>query len=213
MTGGVAIEWDARATPSARATACSSSIRKARLLGRYDKAHLVPYGEYLPMRPILSAIGLSRLAPGDLDFWPGPGPRSFDLPGFGAVGVQICYEIIFSGQVIDRANRPAFLFNPSNDAWFGALGPAAASGAGAAARDRGGHRRRPRHADRHLGGDRSATGGCWRALGLAQGGRDRAARCRAPRPPTPFARGGNILPFLFAGLLLIAAFAHRRFAR
>jgi apolipoprotein N-acyltransferase len=45
------------------------------------------------------------------------------LPGFGNVGVQICYEIIFSGQVVDRTNRPDFLFNPSNDAWFGAWGP------------------------------------------------------------------------------------------
>jgi apolipoprotein N-acyltransferase len=94
-----------------------------RLLHRYDKAHLVPYGEYLPMRPILSAIGLSRLVPGDVDFWPGLGPQSYDLPGFGRTGVQICYEIVFSGQVIDRHNRPDFLFNPSNDAWFGDWGP------------------------------------------------------------------------------------------
>ena len=75
------------------------------------------------MRPLLSALGLSRLAPGDLDFWAGPGPQTLDLPGFGRVGFQICYEIIFSGQVVDRANRPGFIFNPSNDAWFGAWGP------------------------------------------------------------------------------------------
>jgi apolipoprotein N-acyltransferase len=52
-----------------------------RILGRYDKAHLVPYGEYLPMRPLLSAIGISRLVPGDLDFIPGPGARTLDIPG------------------------------------------------------------------------------------------------------------------------------------
>jgi hypothetical protein len=39
------------------------------------------------------------------------------------VGVQICYEIVFSGQVVDRAHRPALLFNPTNDGWFGAWGP------------------------------------------------------------------------------------------
>src|SRR3546814_7920594 len=94
-----------------------------RLGPRYDKAHLVPVGEYLPMRPLLSAIGLSRLAPGDIAFWPGPGPRTIDLGAFGKAGLQICYEIIFSGQVVDRAPRPAFLFNPSLDAWFGAWGP------------------------------------------------------------------------------------------
>src|SRR3546814_4414904 len=71
------------------------------------------------MRPILSAIGLSRLAPGDIDFWPGPGPRTLDLGAFGRIGLQICYEIIFSGQVVDRDHRPDFIFNPSNDAWFG----------------------------------------------------------------------------------------------
>jgi apolipoprotein N-acyltransferase len=95
-----------------------------RILARYDKAHLVPYGEYLPMRPLLSAIGLSRLVPGDMDFTPGPGPRTVDLGGeWGKVGFQLCYEIIFSGQVVDKHHRPDFIFNPSNDAWFGRWGP------------------------------------------------------------------------------------------
>ncbi len=93
------------------------------LLGRYDKAHLVPYGEYLPMRPILSRIGIARLVPGDIDFLPGPGPQTMTLPGFGKVGLQLCYEMVFSGHVVDESNRPAFVFNPSNDAWFGRSGP------------------------------------------------------------------------------------------
>src|SRR3546814_13054909 len=59
---------------------------------RYDKAHLVHYGEYLPMRPLLSAIVLSRLAPGVIDFWPGlgpphPRPRHFRIVGTVARGV------------------------------------------------------------------------------------------------------------------------------
>ena len=97
---------------------------KGAILARYDKAHLVPYGEYLPMRPFLSLIGLSRLVPGDLDFWPGPGPRTLNLgAGKPRVGLQICYEIIFSGEVVDPQQRPDFIFNPSNDAWFGSWGP------------------------------------------------------------------------------------------
>jgi apolipoprotein N-acyltransferase len=76
------------------------------------------------MRPLLSSLGLSRLAPGDIDFNPGPGPRTIDLGGeWGKVGFQLCYEIIFSGHVVDERNRPAFIFNPSNDAWFGRWGP------------------------------------------------------------------------------------------
>jgi apolipoprotein N-acyltransferase len=96
---------------------------KGKLRGRYDKAHLVPLGEYVPARSLMTALGVARLAPGDLDFKPGPGPRSLDLPGFARVGVQICYEIIFPGAVVDAAKRPGWIVNISNDAWFGPAGP------------------------------------------------------------------------------------------
>lgn len=123
LTGGVALEYDARGNAIGARNSVFALGPDAQIRGRYDKAHLVPYGEYLPMRAILMPLGLSRLVPGDLDFWPGPGPAGFDLPGFGRAGFQICYEIIFSGEVVDGAARPAFLFNPSNDAWFGSWGP------------------------------------------------------------------------------------------
>jgi len=90
---------------------------------QYAKAHLVPYGEYLPMRMILEPLGLSRLVAGSIDYLPGPGPRTLDLGVHGKAGVQICYEIVFSGQVVDQADRPDYIFNPSNDGWFGAWGP------------------------------------------------------------------------------------------
>lgn len=89
----------------------------------YAKAHLVPYGEYLPMRPILEPLGLSRLVAGSIDYRPGPGPDTLDLGVHGKAGVQICYEIVFSGRVVDQEDRPDYLFNPSNDGWFGKWGP------------------------------------------------------------------------------------------
>lgn len=136
MTGGLKLYYEVEKKGfynSATLSGANNSLwvltAGSRLIGRYDKAHLVPYGEYLPMRSILQPLGLSRLVPGDTDFWPGPGPQSLHLPGGDAyrpplkMGVQICYEIIFSGHVVDENNRPDFLFNPSNDAWFGSWGP------------------------------------------------------------------------------------------
>jgi len=124
LTGGIALASPDGVNVTGAANSVFVLAPGGRVVGRYDKAHLVPYGEYLPMRAILSSIGLSRLAPGDIDFTPGPGPRSINLGGdWGKVGFQLCYEIIFSGQVVDRNNRPGFIFNPSNDAWFGSWGP------------------------------------------------------------------------------------------
>ena len=123
LTGGDALYFDDRGALSEAANTVYGIDSRARIIGRYDKAHLVPYGEYLPIPWLLRPLGLARLVPGDVDFRDGPGPRGFVIPGVGLVGFQICYEIIFSGQVVDKAHRPRLIFNPSNDAWFGTWGP------------------------------------------------------------------------------------------
>ncbi len=178
---------------------------------RYDKSHLVPYGEYLPMRPILSAIGLSRLAPGDIDFWPGPGPRTLDLGSFGKAGLQICYEIIFSGQVVDRTHRPDFLFNPSNDAWFGSWGPPQHL---AQARLRAIEEGLPviRATPTGISAVIDADGRILAAVPMHEAGRIDTVIPKS-QPPTLFAQYGNMLPVAFALLLLLVAIAFRRRGR
>lgn len=87
--------------------------------GTYDKSHLVPFGEYVPLKWLMDSFGLSRFVPGDYEFWPGPGPRTLDFGPLGKVGFQLCYEVIFSGEVIEPGKRPDFIFNPSNEGWYG----------------------------------------------------------------------------------------------
>jgi apolipoprotein N-acyltransferase len=59
------------------------------------------------------------VAHGAIDYSPGPGPRTLRLPGLPPVSPLICYEAIFPGAVVDRADRPHWLLNLTNDAWFG----------------------------------------------------------------------------------------------
>ncbi|QDX26694.1 apolipoprotein N-acyltransferase [Sphingomonas suaedae] len=181
------------------------------ILGRYDKAHLVPYGEYLPMRSILQPLGLSRLVSGEIDFEPGPGPQTMVVPGFGEVGMQICYEIIFSGQTVDPGNRPAILFNPSNDAWFGAWGPPQHL---AQARMRAIEEGLPilRSTPTGISAIIDARG---RIVAAARMGEAKAIEAPMPEalPPTLFARTGNWAALLVATLLLALAIAFRRAAR
>jgi apolipoprotein N-acyltransferase len=84
--------------------------------GTFDKAHLVPFGEYVPLRSILP---INRIVPGTIDLSAGPGPRTLHLPGLPPVGPLICYEGIFPGAVIDPEDPPAWLLNISNDGWYG----------------------------------------------------------------------------------------------
>jgi apolipoprotein N-acyltransferase len=80
----------------------------------YDKWHLVPFGEY---QPDWLPIGI-QVVPGG-GFARGPGPRTLHVPGLPAFSVLICYEAIFPSQVVDSADRPDWIINVTNDAWFG----------------------------------------------------------------------------------------------
>jgi apolipoprotein N-acyltransferase len=155
--------------------------------------------------------------PGSIDFWPGPGPRTLELPFEGRrvkVGMQICYEIIFSGQVTDRANRPDFIFNPSNDAWFGSWGPPQHL---AQARLRAIEEGLPvvRATPTGISAVIDADGRIVESLPLGKAGRI-DARLPMAKAPTLFARYGNILPLGFAALLIAFALlplARARFSR
>jgi apolipoprotein N-acyltransferase len=82
--------------------------------GIYDKWHLVPFGEY---QPDWLPVGI-QVVPGG-GFARGPGPRTLHIHGLPPVGVLICYEAIFPSQVIDPNDRPDWMVNITNDAWFG----------------------------------------------------------------------------------------------
>ena len=87
----------------------------------YSKHHLVPFGEYVPFRRWLP---FERIVESLGEIAPGPGPRTLALPGVPLVGAAICYEIIFPGHVTEDNVRPAWIFNATNDAWFGmSMGP------------------------------------------------------------------------------------------
>ena len=89
------------------------------ILARYDKTHLVPFGEYVPGRSWFP--WLNKITPGALDFSAGSGHVTLTLendilPPFSPL---ICYEVIFPGQVKSYTDRPTWLLNITNDGWFG----------------------------------------------------------------------------------------------
>ena len=217
LTGGDRLVFGANGKVVGARNSVLAMDAKGEILTTYDKAHLVPYGEYLALRWLLEPLGATRLVPGVIDFLPGPGPRTLDLPFNGKrvkVGMQICYEIIFSGQVLDRANRPDFIFNPSNDAWFGSWGSPQFL---AQARLRAIEEGLPiiRATPTGISAIIDADGRIVNSVAQGKAGRidDFLPMAKAP---TLFSRYGNILPLGFAALLIALAFlplVRRRISR
>jgi apolipoprotein N-acyltransferase len=93
---------------------------QGRIRANYDKFHLVPFGEYMPLPAFLGRLAL---AADRTDFSPGPGPVTLAIAGAPPASPLICYEAIFPAHVTapweDGAVRPQWLLNVTNDAWFG----------------------------------------------------------------------------------------------
>lgn len=89
------------------------------VIARYDKFHLVPFGEYVPLKDLLKPLGLRKLVELPGGFTAGSSAKTVSVAGLPAFSPLICYEIIFARSVVDRTDRPKWLLNVTNDAWFG----------------------------------------------------------------------------------------------
>ncbi len=112
------VDW--RRRPGGQFQATNSAVLlgpAGQRLFTYDKIHLVPYGEYVPLRKWITFAG--RLTADISDFTPGTSYRAGSLPA-GSFGVFICYEAIFPDEIrrFERAGAE-LLINISNDGWFG----------------------------------------------------------------------------------------------
>ena len=91
----------------------------ARIGTVYDKFHLVPFGEYIPWGDALARFGITAFAAQHGNgYSSGPGPQVLKLEGLPPFQPMICYEAIFERHLI-RAERPAWILQITNDAWFG----------------------------------------------------------------------------------------------
>jgi apolipoprotein N-acyltransferase len=86
----------------------------------YDKVHLVPFGEFLPLRRLLERLWLEQLVRVPGGFLAGERRRPIATPGAPAFVPLVCYEIIFPQAVVPPGERPGWLLNVTNDGWFGA---------------------------------------------------------------------------------------------
>lgn len=87
------------------------------ILTQYDKVHLVPFGEYVPARKYLPD-DIAKVSAGATDFTPGKNHRTLEIQDVPPFSPLICYEIIFPSELIDESQRPEWLLNLTNDAWY-----------------------------------------------------------------------------------------------
>ena len=117
-SGGLLITGAPRRVNDSRqvANAMVALNEKGQIIAHYDKFHLVPFGEYVPLANLLP---IDKITHGKKGFTPGPGIQTISIFGLPSFSPLICYEVIFPGHVTDKTQRPAWLLNLTNDAWYG----------------------------------------------------------------------------------------------
>ena len=209
--GSVLITGAMRAVdPRARTVANSLFVLDdlANIRAFYDKAHLVPFGEYTPLRGILP---LDKFVPFDSDIVAGPGPRTISIEKAPSAGPMVCYEAIFPGAVVDEAHRPQWLIHVTNDGWYGlSAGPHHHF---AMAQTRAVEEGLPlvRSANTGVSGVVDAYGRIWDKLALGEEGVLDVSLPRAIAP-TIFSRYGNGLPLGLALLFIVISFIRKKSA-
>ncbi len=88
------------------------------ILFEYHKQHLVPFGEYMPLRKI---IPIKKITNGEIDYSSGKTPNTFVLDMFKGLKITplICYEAIFPEEVRKKSNNADVIINITNDSWYG----------------------------------------------------------------------------------------------
>jgi apolipoprotein N-acyltransferase len=89
------------------------------VLAVYDKSHLVPFGEYLPLFWMLEPLGITKLTGGSGGYTQGGGVRTIEIANTPSFGSLICYEVLFPGEVVEPGHRPEWLVTMTDDSWFG----------------------------------------------------------------------------------------------
>ena len=172
-------------------------------LGSYDKSHLVPFGEYVPLAKLFPFI--RKMTPVPMDFSVGWGVKTTILPRTLPAGMLVCYEVIFPGRVAEKASRPYWLINVTNDGWYGiSAGPYQHF---AAAQMRSVEEGLPlaRSANTGISGMIDAYGRVTAVLDLGKEGFIDAGLPRRTEKRTFYGTYGNSVPLIFCLLLLIAA--------
>jgi apolipoprotein N-acyltransferase len=109
--------------PGARVSRAYNSIylidHDGGVLSVYDKLHLVPFGEYLPLQAWMEKLGFEQLTRVHGGFIPGTRRRVMEVPQAPAALPLICYEAIFPGDIAASGERPGWIVNLTNDGWFG----------------------------------------------------------------------------------------------